>query len=52
MEEKYKMYEVVMKLNGEECSCGEFYSKEKAIWFIENLYDKEEIDSETEIWIE
>ena len=46
------MYEVVVEINGEEYSFGEFNSKRRAESFLENLYETKEIDSDVEAWIE
>lgn len=46
------MYEVIVEINGEEYTCGEFNSKKRAESFLENLYETKEIDSDVEAWIE
>lgn len=42
----------MVKIDGEEYSCGEFYSKRKAVEYLEWLYEHEEIDNNVESWIE
>lgn len=46
------MYELIVKIDGEEYSSGEFYSKRKALMHLEWLYEKEEIANDVEAWIE
>ena len=46
------MYEIVVKIDGEEYSYGEFKSKRKAEMILEDLYETKEIESHVEAWIE
>ena len=46
------MYEIIVEINGEEYSFGEFNSKKRAESFLENLYETKEIGGDVEAWIE
>lgn len=46
------MYEIIVEINGEEYSYGEFNSKRRAESFLEDLYETKEIASAVEAWIE
>lgn len=46
------MYEVIIKVDKEEYTCGEFYTKRGAENYLENLYETKIIDSDIESWIE
>ena len=46
------MYEIIVEINGEEYSYGEFNSKRRAESFLEDLYETKEIASDIEAWIE
>ena len=46
------MYEIIVEINGEEYSYGEFNSKRRTESFLEDLYETKEIDSDVEAWIE
>ncbi|MGL4652469.1 hypothetical protein [Cetobacterium sp.] len=46
------MYEVIVEVNGEEYSFGEFYSKRRAENFLEDLYETKQIESDAEAWVE
>ena len=47
-----KMYEIIVEINGEEYSFGEFNSKRRAETFLEDLYETKEIDGDAEAWVE
>ncbi|MGL4865123.1 MAG: hypothetical protein ACRCZO_07720 [Cetobacterium sp.] len=46
------MYEIIVEINGEEYSYGEFNSKRRAESFLEDLYETRQIESDVEAWIE
>lgn len=46
------MYEIIVEINGEEYSYGEFNSKRRAESFLEDLYETKEIASDVEARIE
>ncbi|MGL5280081.1 MAG: hypothetical protein ACRC8M_13610 [Cetobacterium sp.] len=46
------MYEIIVMLDGEEYSYGEFKSKNRAESYLEDLYETKEIESDIEAWIE
>lgn len=46
------MYEVIVMMDGEEYSYGEFNSKKRAESYLEDLYETKQIDSCIEAWIE
>ena len=45
------MYEIIVMMNEEEYSYGEFNSKKRAESYLEDLYDTKEIASDVEAWI-
>jgi len=46
------MYEIIVEINGEEYSFGEFNSKRRAETFLEDLYETKEIDGDAKAWVE
>lgn len=46
------MYEIIVMMDGEEYSYGEFNSKKRAESYLEDLYETKEINSDVEAWIE
>lgn len=46
------MCELIVLIDGEEFSYGEFYNQKSAERFLDNLYETKEIDSDIEAWVE
>lgn len=46
------MFEIIVEINGEEYSFGEFNSKKRAESFLEDLYETKQIVSDAEAWVE
>ena len=46
------MFEIIVEINGEEYSFGEFNSKKRAESFLEDLYETKQIASDVEAWVE